>query len=43
MTNTFDIPFREGNPPEIGQVPPQLQLSDLGTNEMRLKLKNRNI
>jgi hypothetical protein len=39
MNNTFQLPVRKGNPPEIGQVPPQLQFSDLGSDEIRLSLK----
>ena len=39
MGTTFELPIREGNHPEIGQEPPQLQFSDLGSDEIRLKLK----
>ena len=39
MTNTFELAYREGDHPEIGQKPPQLQFSDLGPDEIRLKLK----
>jgi hypothetical protein len=39
MTETFDLPPRVGDAPEIGQVPPQLQFSDLGPEGIRLSLK----
>jgi len=39
MTKPFELPFREGTDPEIGQEPPQLQFSDLGPEEIRLKLR----
>ena len=39
MSNAFELPVREGEPPEIGLVPPQLQHSDLGPEEIRFKLK----
>jgi hypothetical protein len=39
MTETFDLPPRVGDAPEIGQVPPQLQFSDLGPEGIRLALK----
>jgi len=39
MTQRFEIPERPGAPPEIGQVPPQLQYSDLGSEETRSALK----
>lgn len=39
MSSTFQLPVREGAHPEIGQEPPQLQFSDLGPDEIRLKLK----
>lgn len=39
MTKPFELPFREGPDPEIGQEPPQLQFSDLGPKEIRLKLR----
>ena len=39
LDNKFQLPSREGNPPVIGQQPPQLQYSDLGSEEMRSTLK----
>ena len=39
LNNKFQLPFREGNPPTIGQQPPQLQYSDLGPENIRLALK----
>ncbi|MEH6454438.1 MAG: hypothetical protein V7782_15515 [Psychromonas sp.] len=39
MTNTFELPCREGKQPKIGQTPPQLQYSDFGSDQIRLKLK----
>ena len=39
MTQVFELPARSGAPPEIGQVPPQLQYSDLGPEEIRTTLK----
>jgi hypothetical protein len=39
MVDEFRLPDRKGNPPEIGQVPPQLQFSDLGSNAIRNALK----
>ena len=39
MTKPFELPFREEPDPEIGQEPPQLQFSDLGPEEIRLKLR----
>ena len=39
MTKEIDLPAREGKPPEIGLVPPQLQHSDLGSDEVRATLK----
>jgi len=39
MTDGFELPFRVGEPPEIGQVPPQLQFSDLGPDSIRLALR----
>jgi hypothetical protein len=35
----IDLPVREGEHPEIGQEPPQLQFSDLGPDDVRLDLK----
>jgi hypothetical protein len=35
----IDLPAREGEHPEIGQEPPQLQFSDLGPESVRLELK----
>ena len=39
MKDIFQLQVRKGNPPDIGQVPPQLQFSDLGSDEIRLSLK----
>jgi hypothetical protein len=39
MSQTFELPRREGSPPKIGQQPPQLQFSDLGPENIRLMLK----
>ncbi len=39
MRTDFDLPSRVGDAPEIGQVPPQLQFSDLGPERIRLALK----
>lgn len=39
MAEIFELPFREGPDPEIGQEPPQLQFTDLGPEEIRLKLR----
>jgi hypothetical protein len=39
MSNIFELPNREGEHPEIGQQPPQLQFSDLGPEDIRLALK----
>lgn len=39
MNDIFELPIREGDPPKIGQEPPQLQFSDFGPDEIRLKLK----
>lgn len=39
MSNTFELPTREGAHPEIGQQPPQLQFSDLGPEDIRMALK----
>jgi hypothetical protein len=39
MTENSDLPTRVGDAPEIGQVPPQLQFSDLGPERIRLALK----
>ena len=39
MSQTFELPSREGDAPKIGQVPPQLQFSDLGPEAIRLALK----
>jgi hypothetical protein len=38
MGNIFKLPVREGHHPKIGQVPPQLQFSDFGPDEIRLEL-----
>ena len=35
----LELPIREGEHPEIGLVPPQLQFSDLGPEDVRLALK----
>jgi hypothetical protein len=35
----IDLSVREGERPEIGQEPPQLQFSDLGPEDVRLELK----
>ncbi len=39
MSDAFELPSREGDHPEIGQEPPQLQFSDLGPEDIRLALK----
>jgi hypothetical protein len=39
MNRSIALPFREGEHPEIGQEPPQLQFSDLGPEDVRLALK----
>jgi hypothetical protein len=39
MIENLDLPPRVGDAPEIGQVPPQLQFSDLGSEGIRLALK----
>ena len=39
MREEFELPSRVGDAPEIGQVPPQLQFSDLGPETIRLALK----
>ena len=39
MTERFVLPTRTGEAPKIGQVPPQLQFSDLGPENIRLALK----
>ena len=39
MFKATQLPLRDGDPPKIGQVPPQLQHSDLGPDEVRLALK----
>ena len=39
MIEKLDLPTRVGDVPEIGQVPPQLQFSDLGPEGIRLALK----
>ena len=39
MSNSIELPIREGEHPEIGQKPPQLQFSDLGPEDIRLALK----
>ncbi len=38
MSNAFELPSREGDHPEFGQDPPQLQFSDLGPEDIRLAL-----
>jgi len=40
MNQTFMLSPRMGEPPEIGKAPPQLQFSDLGTEELRAQLKS---
>jgi hypothetical protein len=40
MSKIFELPSREGEKPEIGQQPPQLQYSDLGPEKIRLALKS---
>lgn len=37
--NSIELPVREGEHPQIGQEPPQLQYSDLGPEDIRLALK----
>lgn len=39
MRESLELPSRVGDAPEIGQVPPQLQFSDLGPETIRLALK----
>jgi hypothetical protein len=39
MQEKFELPSRTGDAPEIGEVPPQLQFSDLGPENIRLALK----
>jgi hypothetical protein len=39
MTDSFELPCREGAAPQIGQEPPQLQFSDLGPESVKLALK----
>jgi hypothetical protein len=39
MIENLNLPIRVGDAPEIGQVPPQLQFSDLGPEAVRLALK----
>jgi hypothetical protein len=39
MSTAITIPDRDGHPPEIGKVPPQLQFSDLSPESIRLELK----
>jgi phospholipase/carboxylesterase len=39
MVSRIELPVREGEHPEIGQEPPQLQFSDLGPEDIRLALK----
>ena len=38
MKQSFELPPRDGDHPEIGQQPPQLQFSDLGSEDIRLAL-----
>jgi hypothetical protein len=40
MSKIFELPSREGEKPEIGQQPPQLQYSDLGPEKIRLAMKS---
>ncbi len=40
MSITFELPIRDGEKPDIGQQPPQLQFSDLGPEDVRLTLKS---
>jgi len=40
MSVSFKLSHRDGNPPEIGKVPPQLQFSDHGPDSIRFELKN---
>ena len=39
MSSKFILPQRNGNAPQIGQVPPQLQFSDLGPEHIKDALK----
>ena len=39
MSLFVELPTREGEPPEIGKQPPQLQYSDQGPENIRLALK----
>ena len=39
MSHNIELPVREGEHPDIGQEPPQLQFSDLGSEDVRLALK----
>ncbi len=38
MTKSFELPFRAGEAPTIGEQPPQLQFSDLGPDSIKLAL-----
>ena len=40
MNDTFKLPIRKGDHPNIGQQPPQLQYSDFGSAEIRHALKS---
>ena len=40
MSESFKLSHRDGNPPEIGETPPQLQFSDHGPDSIRFELKN---
>jgi hypothetical protein len=39
MSTRFELAVRDGDHPQIGQEPPQLQFSDLGPEDIRLALK----
>ena len=39
VSTRFELPVRDGDHPQIGQQPPQLQFSDLGPEDIRLALK----
>jgi hypothetical protein len=39
MDNSFTLPLREGDAPEIGQQPPQLQFTDLSPDHIKKALK----
>ena len=38
MSNTFELPLRQGEPPEVGESIPQLQFSDKSPDDIRQAL-----